>query len=286
MALLTVATLVFSGCRGSRYVSADPDLESIYRGSSYYEVIDEFGRPTETTYDEQGGTKVTYNAVSLRRTSAAPLYSLYRMRNARTKEEGTPSGDITFSFNINMKCYSVESDFEHTRMENRDGNMESERPSKQFSVKPRVPRVLDFPYVEGRSPYAEVVSIEKVEVEHGKTKIYFTYCDRTPKHRPLFHDKGLCINPSVYIRDCATGEHIDFVSAEGISLYPEYTAFAHNKGGYDMLVYSLTFDKLPMSTKTIDIIEPGPEGFNFYGVDVSTPMNFLQSKEANPIPEY
>ena len=64
-ALLSLATLLLVGCQGSRFVSADADLESIYMGKSYYDIVDEFGRPDVSTQDEEGGTRIVYNAVSL-----------------------------------------------------------------------------------------------------------------------------------------------------------------------------------------------------------------------------
>lgn len=279
--IIAAALPLLVSCWGSRFVSADADLESIYMGKSYYEVVDEFGRPDATMQDEEGGTRVAYDYTTLNGTSAAPLYKQYNVRNRNTKEEGTPGGGIVFSFNARMKCYAVESDFQREKVK---AVAKTEKPQYPIWAKPIVPRALDFPYVERRSPYAQVVSIEKIEIERDKTVVYFSYCDRTPEHRPL-HDKGLTINGDVFIRDCATNHRVKFVKAEGITLYPEYTQFAHNRGGYDVLVYSLTFESLPLNTQTIDIIEPGPEGFNFYGVDVRTPMNFRQVKAANPIPE-
>lgn len=282
LALAAAGVMLVVSCRGSRFVSADADLESIFMGKSYYEIVDEFGRPDQTMQDDEGGTRIAYNFTTLTGTSAAPLYKQYNVRNRNTKVEGNPGGGVTFSFNARMKCYSVDSDFEREKVK----AVKKKSPEGKLATwaKPRVPRSLDFPYVDRRSPYAKVVSIEKIEIERNKTKVYFSYCDRTPKHRPLY-DKGLSINKDIFIRDCATGKRVKFVEAEGISLYPEYTDFAHNRGGYDVLVYSLTFEALPFETQIIDIIEPGPEGFNFYGVDVRTPLTFIQSKEANPIPE-
>ncbi len=281
--LLTLASLLTAGCWGSRYVSADADLESIYMGKSYYEIVDEFGRPDVTTQDEEGGTLVRYNAVTLNGTSAARLYRQYNVSNRTTKEVGQPTAPVTFSFNIRNRCYAVQSDFmlEKTRTKTKKNNDDPRRPQW---AKPRVPRSFDFPHVDRRSPYGELVTIEKIEIEREKTVVYFSFCDRTPNHRPLY-DKGLSINGDVFIRDCATGKRVKFVEAKGISIYPEYTAFAHNRGGYDVLVYSLTFEALPLQTETIDIIEPGPEGFNFYGVDVRTPLTFRETKLANPLPE-
>lgn len=283
IATLTLATFLLAGCWGSRFVSADADLESIYMGKSYYDIVDEFGRPDYTTQDEEGGTRIVYYAANLNGTSAARLYRQYKVRNRITKEEGQPTAPVTFSFNIRNKCYAVESDFmrEKTRVSENKNKKEDNRPQW---VRPRVPRSFDFPYVDRRSPYGELVTIEKIEVERDKTVVYFSFCDRTPKHRPLY-DKGLAINGDVFIRDCATGKRVKFVKADGITIYPEYTDFAHNKGGYDVLVYSLTFEALPLETETIDIIEPGAEGFNFYGVDVRTPLTFRQVKQANPLPE-
>ena len=282
-ALLSLATLLLVGCQGSRFVSADADLESIYMGKSYYDIVDEFGRPDVSTQDEEGGTRIVYNAVSLNGTSAARLYRQYNFRNRSTKEEGQPSGPIVFSFNIRNKCYAVQSDFLREKSKSSANKPKSDSKRPQWA-KPRVPRSFDFPYVDRRSPYGELVTIEKIEIERDKTVVYFSFCDRTPNHRPLY-DKGLAINPDVFIRDCATGKRVKFVKPDGIFLYPQYTDFAHNRGGYDVLVYSLTFEALPLETETIDIIEPGPEGFNFYGVDVRTPLSFGQSKQANPIPE-
>lgn len=283
IATLSLATLLMAGCWGSRFVSADADLESIYMGKSYYDIVDEFGRPDYTTQDEEGGTRIVYNAVTLNGTSAAGLYRQYLVRNRSTKEEGQPSAPVTFSFNIRNKCYAVESDFVREKTRSSAGKTKKEDKRPQW-VRPRVPRSFDFPYVDRRSPYGELVTIEKIEIERDKTVVYFSFCDRTPKHRPLY-DKGLAINGDVFIRDCATGKRVKFVKADGISIYPEYTDFAHNKGGYDVLVYSLTFEALPLETETIDIIEPGAEGFNFYGVDVRTPLTFRQVKQANPLPE-
>lgn len=283
IATLSLATLLMAGCWGSRFVSADADLESIYMGKSYYDIVDEFGRPDYTTQDEEGGTRIVYNAVTLNGTSAAGLYRQYLVRNRSTKEEGQPSAPVTFSFNIRNRCYAVESDFVREKTRSSAGKTKKEDKRPQW-VRPRVPRSFDFPYVDRRSPYGELVTIEKIEIERDKTVVYFSFCDRTPKHRPLY-DKGLAINGDVFIRDCATGKRVKFVKADGISIYPEYTDFAHNKGGYDVLVYSLTFEALPLETETIDIIEPGPEGFNFYGVDVRTPLTFRQVKQANPLPE-
>lgn len=281
--LLAAASFSLAGCWGGRYVSADADLESIYLGKSYYEVVDEFGRPDASVNDDRGGTIVYYDAANLQGTSAATLYSRYTVRNRSTKEVGTPSGNIAFSFTTGLKCYAVESNLQRQRVKQVvPKKAKWEDPTQPYSIKPIVPRTLDFPNVERRSPYAEVVSIEKIEIEKNQTKIYFSYCDRTPKHRPLY-DKGLAINKEVFLQDCATGERVKFVKAEGITVYPEYTDFAHNRGGYDMLVYSLIFEALPFETEVIDIVEPGPEGFNFYGVDVRTPMSFVQSKKANPV---
>ncbi len=281
--MLSLAALLMSGCWGSRFVSADADLESIYMGRSYYDIVDEFGRPDYTMQDEEGGTRIGYYAANLNGTSAAGLYRQYLVRNRSTKEEGQPTAPVVFSFNIRNKCYAVESDFlrEKTKSSAAKSKTDDKRPQW---VRPRVPRSFDFPFVDRRSPYAELVTVERIEIERDKTVVYFSFCDRTPKHRPLY-DKGLAINGDVFIRDCATGKRVKFVKADGISIYPEYTDFAHNKGGYDVLVYSLTFEALPLETETIDIIEPGAEGFNFYGVDVRTPLTFRQVKQANPINE-
>lgn len=279
--VISLAAVLFVGCWGNRYVSADADLESVFMGKSYYEIVDQFGSPDATMQDPEGGTRIVYNNATLKGTSAAILYKRYNIRNRNTREEDTPEGGITFSFNTRMKCYAVQSDFEREKVKD---TPKKEPQNSSHWVKPRVPRTLDFPYVDSRSPYAQVVSIERIEVERNYTKIYFSYCSRTPKHRPLY-DKGLSINRDVFLRDCATGKHISLVKADGITLYPEYTKFAHNRGGYDVLAYSLTFEALPMETEKIDIIEPAAEGFNFYEVDVRTPMTFREVKQANPIPE-
>ena len=279
--VISLAAVLFVGCWGNRYVSADADLESVFMGKSYYEIVDQFGSPDATMQDPEGGTRIAYNNATLKGTSAAILYKRYNIRNRNTREEDTPEGGITFSFNTRMKCYAVQSDFEREKVKD---TPKKEPQNSSHWVKPRVPRTLDFPYVDSRSPYAQVVSIERIEVERNFTKIYFSYCSRTPKHRPLY-DKGLSINSDVFLRDCATGKHISLVKADGITLYPEYTKFAHNRGGYDVLAYSLTFEALPMETEKIDIIEPAAEGFNFYEVDVRTPMTFREVKQANPIPE-
>ena len=46
-----------------------------------------------------------------------------------------------------------------------------------------------------------------------------------------------------------------------------------------MLVYSLIFEALPPDIENIDIVEPGAEGFNFYGIDVRSPMSFREMKK-------
>lgn len=273
---LLIVALLFVSCRGSRYVSADSDLEAIYKGKPYYDVVAEFGRPDATSVDGRGGTRAVYGAVTLNRTSAARLYRQHTIRNRKTKEEGQPSGAITFLFDASMRCRAIESDFQ--RIDKHEASPEVEKPENPWAhsqVKPQVPRILDFPRVERRSPFAELVSIERIEVLHNETRVYFSYCDRTPNQRPM-HDKGLTIHEDVFIRDCATGKRSKLIKPEGITLYPEYTPFAHNRGGYDMLVYTLVFEALPVNTKSIDIVEPGAEGFSFYNIDVRSSGTFRQ----------
>jgi hypothetical protein len=280
-AVLIFAAMLFGGCWGGRFISADPDLEEVFIGKSYYQITDAFGKPDASVRDEWEGTKIVYNNVSLRGTAAAGLYKQYNVRNRKTRQEGSPETSITFFFNLNMRCYAVESDLQRKKVKVEEPEKEDPRdPSLPIKVKPRVPRTLDFPYFKSRSPYAEQVSIERIEVLENKTVIHFSYTNRTPKHRPLY-DKGLSINSDVYLMDRETGKHIRFVKADGITLYPEYTPFAHYRGGYDMLVYSLTFERLPLKTEFIDIIEPGPEGFNFYNVDVRTPMEPIEEHDPN-----
>ena len=273
--IILAAMLLMTGCKSGRFVSADPDLERIYVGKSYYDIVKDFGYPDASVRDNEGGTRIAYNAVSLEGTSAAVLLSSHTVRNANTHEVGCPQGGIIFSFNPTMKCYAVNSTFERVS----DKAEAAERiPEPTYVVKPRVPRSFDFPFVKSRSPYARVVNIEKIEIERDKTVVYFSYCDRTPAHRPLY-DKGLSINKDVYVSDNATGKRYKLLSTDGITLYPEYTPFAHNRGGYDMLVYSLTFEALPPDIENIDIVEPGAEGFNFYGIDVRSPMSFKEMKK-------
>lgn len=273
--IIVAVTLLMSGCGSSRYVSADRDLERIYLGKSYYDIVKEFGYPDASVRDNEGGTRILYSAATLQGTSASVICTRHTVRNVHTRETGFPMGSINFFFNPSMKCYAIVSEFERVS----DEVEAAERiPEPTYVVKPRVPRSFDFPYVKSCSPFAKVVNIEKIEIERDKTVVYFSYCDRTPAHRPLY-DKGLSINSDVYIANCATGKRYKLVSTDGITLYPEYTPFAHNRGGYDMLVYSLTFEALPPDIETIDIVEPGPESFNFYGIDVRSPMSFREMKK-------
>lgn len=265
--------LILTGCWGSRYISADADLENVYLGRSYYDIVREFGQPDATATDGREGTRVAYNNVSLSGTSAAPLYRQYSMRNRATRVSGAPMGGITFSFNSEMKCYDVDSDFERERVK----EPKAEKPAKPGDprrpdpVKPRIPRTVEYPYFVSCSPAAEVVSIEKVEIDRERVKIYFQYRDRTPSHRPL-NDQGIYVSPDIYIEDCNTHNRYSLVSAEGIALYPEQSQFAHNKGGFDVLNYCLTFEPVGLYTEYIDIVEPGHTGYNFYRVDIRTPL--------------
>ena len=269
--LLAVATI---GCSGGRYISADKDLEEIYRGKTYYEVVDDFGRPDATIDDGMEGTTAVYNSVSLNGSRAAGLYTKYIMRNRTTKEEGAPVGDIAFSFNPKMRCYAVNSDFQHRRVKEPkpvppEANREPGRPVWET---PRVPRTIEFPDVKDRSTYAKLVSIEKVEITKDYVKIYFHYQARTPKRRPL-NDYGISINEDIYLEDADTRERYALKSVEGITYYPEYTEFAHNDGGYDVLNYSITFEPIARETLRLNVVEPGHSGFNFYGIDVKTRSN-------------
>ena len=265
------AMLLLSGCWGGRYVSADPDFESIYRGKSYYEVVDDFGRPDAVADDGMEGTVAVYNAVSLNATRAASLYTQYEMRNRTTKETGQPVGDIAFSFDSKMRCYAVDSDFQHRRVrEPKPLKPEASRdPGRPVWETPRVPRTIDFPTVERCSPAAEVVRIESVEITSDHLKIYFHYQARTPKKRPV-NDCGINVNRAVYIEDADTRERYAMQQVDGIAFYPDSTQFAHNNGGFDVFNYSITFEPMARETTRINIVEPGPYGFNFYGVDVKT----------------
>lgn len=266
---LLLFPLLLTGCWGGRYVSADKDLEAIYVGKSYYEVMDDFGRPDATVDDGMQGTKALYGNVSLNGTRAAGFYRKYEMRNRRTKEAGEPVANVAFKFNAKMRCYAVESDFQHRRVKAPKVVEPEKDPNRWAWQNPKVPRSLDFPTVERRSPNADVVSIERIEITKEYTKVMFRYRSRTPKHRPV-PDYGICIMPEVFIEDDATGVRSALIGHEGITLHPERTEFAHNDGGYDVVNYTLTFEPLARQTTKINIIEPGHEGFSFYGVDVTT----------------
>ena len=272
--LVTLPVLLLAGCMGGKYVSADRDLEALYVGHSYYEIVENFGRPDATIDDGMGGSRVAYNAVSLNGTRAAGLYRQYNMRNRATRMTGTPVGGITFSFGADMKCYAVDSDFQHERVkEEKAPKAERPRDMRQpDKIKPIIPRTLEFPYVEKRSPSAEVIGIERVKVEKEQMTFYFQYRVRTPKHRPV-NDWGLYIHSDIYVEDAATGQRAPLRKVEGITLYPERTYFSNNVGGYDVLIYSVTFDALDDETEFVNIIEPGHTGYNFYGVDIRTPMS-------------
>lgn len=266
--------LLATACSGGRFVSADRDLEEVYVGKSYYDIVADFGRPDATMQDGMEGSKIAYNSVTLSGTKAAGLYRQYTMRNRATKIEGTPHGGITFSFDASMKCYAVDSDFERERTKEAPAVKETAQTDVRMpdKVKPRIPRSIEYPYLDRKSPFAETVSIEQVDVERTKTTVYFMYRNRTPEKRPIVDD-GLFIMPEVYMVDCATGKRYSMTGHEGIALYPERTRFANNQGGYDVLHYSLTFEALPENVEYIDIVEPGHSGYNFFRVDIRTPMS-------------
>lgn len=268
--VVSVACVVLlTSCLGSRYVSADRDLEGVYLGKTYYNIVGEFGYPSITLNDHRNGTLAEYDAATLKGTSAERLYGQYQVRNRRTKEKGTPATTLRFYFTEDMRCYAVESDLQLRRV--KETAPGAERVYSRNELKPIVPRTLNFPHYDACSPAAEVVRIERIVVEKGSTTVYFGYSPRTPKHRPTV-DKGICVHPDIFLRDNATGEHYKMTKVEGITQYPEYTNFSFNKGGYDIQIYSVTFEALPIEVRNIDIVEPGAEGFNFYGVDVRTPM--------------
>ena len=266
--------LLATACSGGRFVSADRDLEEVYVGMSYYDIVADFGRPDASMQDGMEGSKIAYNSVTLSGTKAAGLYRQYTMRNRATKIEGTPHGGITFSFDASMKCYAVDSDFERERTKEAPAVKEVAQTDVRMpdKVKPRIPRSIEYPYLDRKSPFAETVSIEQVDVERTKTTVYFMYRNRTPEKRPIVDD-GLFIMPEVYMVDCATGKRYSMTGHEGIALYPERTRFANNQGGYDVLHYSLTFEALPENVEYIDIVEPGHSGYNFFRVDIRTPMS-------------
>lgn len=279
---LFVGALLATACGSGRFISADPDLEEVYMGKSYYEIVADFGRPDATMQDGMEGSKIAYNSVTLSGTKAAGLYRQYNMRNRNTKLDGTPHGGITFSLDASMKCYAVDSDFERERTKEAPKAAPQEKGDIRMpeKIKPRIPRAIDYPFFDRKSPFAETVSIERVEVEKKEVTVYFMYRNRTPERRPIVDD-GLFIMPEVYIEDCATGKHYLLTGYEGITLYPERTRFANNQGGYDVLRYSLTFEALPENTEYIDIIEPGHSGYNFFHVDIRTPMSSKEELRNN-----
>lgn len=270
---IVVAALLTS-CGSGRYISADRDLEEVYVGMSYYDIVADFGRPDATMQDGMEGSKIAYNSVTLSGTKAADVYRQHRVRNRATKIEGTPRGGITFSLDASMKCYAVDSDFERERTKEAAPVKEVAQTDMRMpeKIKPRIPRSIEYPYLDSKSPFAETVSIEQVTVERKKVTVYFMYRNRTPDKRPIVDD-GLFIMPEVYVEDCATGKRYQMTDHEGIALYPERTHFANNQGGYDVLHYSLTFEALPEEVEYINIIEPGHSGYNFYRVDIRTPMS-------------
>lgn len=277
--LWIVAATVLAACGSSRYVSADSDLEEVYVGKSYYEIVADFGRPDATMQDGMRGSKIAYNSITLSGTKAAGLYRQYNMRNRASKIEGAPRGGITFSFDESMKCYAVDSDFERERTKEAPKTEVREQGDIRMpeKIKPQIPRTIDFPYYVTKSPFAEFVTIEKVEVERKKTTVYFMYKKRTPARKPIVDD-AIFVMPEVFIEDCATDKHYMLKDHDGIALYPEKTQFASNQGGYDILHYSLTFEALPESTEYINVIEPGHSAYNFFKVDIRTPMKDKNEK--------
>lgn len=269
---------MLAGCWGSRFVSADSALEDIYVGKSYYEVVADYGQPDGTMHDGMEGTMVAFDDVNIGGSAASEFYSLYEVRNRSTKEEGTPTGGMVFKFDPRMRCYAVESDFQIKKV--KEPKPVAAAPvdrSKPVWSLPQMPRKIDFPRMKSKSPYAENVSIERIELTKEATTVHLMYKSRTPNHRPII-DSGICVMSEVYVKDLATGKHYAMVESDGITTYPEYTRFAHNEGGYDVLVYSLTFKPLPVEAEYIDIIEPGHSGRNFYRVDVRT-RNTLTEQE-------
>lgn len=262
-------TVLFAGCWGSRYVSADSELEALYVGKSYYEVLDDFGRPNATVDDGNQGTRAIYRNVSLLGTRAAGMYRQYNMRNKSTHQTDEPTGDVAFLFNSKMRCYAVNSNLQYLRVKAKKEVAPERDPNRWAWQNPKVPRTIDFPEVERRTPNADVVSIERIEVNKENVKVHFRYHARTPKKRPI-PDYGISLMPEIYLEDEATGRRSALIEAEGISLEPERTFFAHNIGGYDMLNYTLTFEPVERQTVKINIIEPGHSGFSFYGVDIHT----------------
>lgn len=267
--LTLLSAVLFSGCWMSRYVSADNDMEELYVGKSYYEVLDDFGRPDATVDDGNQGTRAVYKNVSLLGTRAAGLYRQYNMRNKSTRQYGEPTGDISFFFNAKMRCYAVSSNLQHERVKEKKEQPAPRDPNRWAWQNPKVPRSIDFPEIERRSPNADVISIERIEVNKENTVVHFRYHARTPKIRPV-PDYGICIMPEIYIVDEATGRRCALLEAEGVTLYPERTFFAHNVGGYDMLNYTLTFEPVERQTVRISIVEPGHSGCSFYGIDIQT----------------
>jgi len=267
--MLMPLVVLMTGCWGGRFVSADGDLEDIYTGKTYYEVLDDFGRPTATVDDGNQGTQAIYKGVSLHGTRAAKMYHQYLMRNKSSKETGEVTGDVTFLFNAKMRCYAVESNLQHERVKVKKETPAPRDPNRWGWQNPKVPRTLDYPVAERCSPTAEVVSIERIEVTKEYTKVFLRYHSRTPKHRPV-PDNGVWLMPEVYIEDEATGVRSALVDVDGISLYPEPTFFAHNTGGYDVLNYTLTFGPVARQTVKINLIEPGHTGRSFYGIDITT----------------
>jgi len=267
--LLLPVVLLMSGCWLGRYVSADADLEDLYVGKTYYEVLDDFGRPNSTVDDGMQGTRAIYNSVSLNGTRAADMYNRYVMRNRTTREVGEPEGNISFYFNSKMRCYAVKSDLQHERVKEVKVKEDPKDPRRWAWQRPKVPRTIDFPTVVSRSIPAEDVSIERIEVNTDNVKVYLRYRGRTPERRPV-PDNGIWVMPEVYLEDEATGRRSALIEAEGITLYPEPTYFAHNTGGYDVLNYTLTFEPVERATTTLNLIEPGHTGRCFYGVDVTT----------------
>ena len=166
--LLVPAALLMSGCWLSRFVSADDELESLYVGKTYYEVIDDFGRPDATIDDGMQGTRAIYRNASLNGTRAAVLYRQFNMRNRATKQDGAPVGGLTFSFDQEMNCYAVSSDFQHEKVKQPKAAPAPKPgdPRRPDKVKPKVPRTLDYPYFVSCSPNAEVVSMPLIRIMH------------------------------------------------------------------------------------------------------------------------
>lgn len=102
---IILATAAFlTSCRSSYDVPIQPELEELFKGKTYAEIVDALGAPERTTPDGRGGQILVFEEMTFRTEGSMNMWT----RNYESITESS-KGYVQLYMNADDICYAVKS---------------------------------------------------------------------------------------------------------------------------------------------------------------------------------